>query len=303
MMRAGVLAMVLLGLSGVAAAQELKTIRHRVDKDDTLDLLAAEYYGSRDHAIFIMKVNDMTHKRPLKRGERLKIPISLEITTEVGDTWEGLAEKHLGDRRRAPFLAEFNKRSVRESVPAGETLTVPFHVTHTAEGPVTLKEIAAAYYRSSNRDSLLKEYNFLSTDRLEPGETVVVPIYHVVVQPSKLPKADSRSRELSDKRRQVQQHARDVLPDVQAAWKTGDYATVKRELTQIETDFLDADLAIDVGVLLGSAYVAFEDRDSAIAAFKKVLARAPGHALKPYDHSPKICKLWQEAGGAVEQAP
>jgi LysM repeat protein len=286
-----------------AAAQELKTIRHRVDKDDTLDLLAAEYYGSRDHSIFIMKVNDMTHKRPLVRGERLKIPISLQITTEVGDTWEGLAEKHLGDRRRAPFLAEFNKRSVNESVPAGEVLTVPFHVTHTADQPVTLREIAAAYYRAGNRENLLREYNFMTTDKLEVGQSVVIPIYHVTVQPSMLPKPDNQSRELSDKRRQVQKRARDVLPDAQAAWETGDYQTVKRQLTQIETDFLDVDLAISVGVLLGSAYVAFDDNDSAQAAFKKVLSRAPSHTLNPYQHSPKVRKIWQAAGGKVGSPP
>jgi LysM repeat protein len=282
-----------------AVAQELKTIRHRVEKDDTLDLLAAEYYGSRDHAIFIMKVNDMTHKRALKNGERLRIPISMQITTEVGDTWEGLAEKHLGDRRRAPFLAEFNKLSVADSVPAGEMLTIPFHVMHKAEGTETLRAIAAAYYRAANRDALLRDYNFLDDDRLVAGESIVIPIYHVQVQPSKLPKTDNRSRELSEKRREMQARAKELLPGVRHAWQEGDYATIKRELTQIETEYLDVDLATEVGLLLGSAYVAYDDIDSALAAFRKVLSRAPARVLDPYTYSPKICTAWKKAGGTV----
>lgn len=289
------------GLARPAAAQDAKQLTHRVKRSDTLELLAAEYYGSRRHAIFIMKANNLTHSRALRPGERLKIPISFSITTRVGDTLGGLAEEHLGDARRASFLADFNNLDANATIAAGQTLNIPFHVVHQAERKVTLRQIALAYFGAAKYQQLLREYNFLDRSTLNKGESLVVPIVHVRVPATKLPKPDDESSALAAKRSEQLDKARNALPAAGAAWGNGDYARVKRLLADIDTDYLDAPLAVAVGVLLGSAYVAFDDEDSAKAAFKKAIERKDDYQLPTYHYSPKIIEVWKQAGGSVRE--
>ena len=79
---------ILLLLVAPARAQDANdSITYRVKDGDTLSLIAAEYYGDRKKAIFIMVKNKIAHPRPLRNGERLKIPIPREITTSPNDTF------------------------------------------------------------------------------------------------------------------------------------------------------------------------------------------------------------------------
>lgn len=298
-MRAVLAALLICALSAPAFAQRRETITHRADKGDTLQLLAAEYYGDRRHAVFIMVANDLEHPRPLRPGERIKIPVTRDVTTAVGDTLESLAAEHLGNKERASFLAEFNGLSPDASIAAGQTITVPFHVTHTAAARETVKNIAAAYFGDSKRAEMLARYNFLDADALDKGESIVIPIFHVRVRESKLPPPDAESKARLGKRSEMQELAAGVIGDARAAWREGDYATAKRLLIQIDTDYLDTEQAIDVGLLLGSTYVAFDDVDSALATFSKILERFPGHEVSSFDVSPKIREVWKRAGGRV----
>src|SRR5687768_3965475 len=107
---------------------------HKVQRGDTLELLGAEYYGDRRHKIYIMIENGLDHGRDLKPGERLRIPVSSEVTAAVGDTLESLAAQHLGDERRAKYLAEFNGLAPDSSVAAGMSIAIPLRVTYRASG-------------------------------------------------------------------------------------------------------------------------------------------------------------------------
>ncbi len=300
-MRRAVSAVVLAAVVMVApwAHGDGDTIVHKVKTGDTLALLAAEYYGDRNHQIFIMVENGMEHPRELTAGEKLKIPASREITADVGDTFGSLAKEYLGDERRGPFLAQFNDLDPEESVAAGTVIQVPFQITHTAAATETLYSITAAYFGNTKNATLLRDYNFLDRNTLEAGEVIAVPIDHVRIRSSKLPPTDKQSQERSDKRRRMLEEAQVALPAARAAWREGEYGAIKRELIAIDPDFLDTQIAVDVGVLLGCAYVASGDADSAIAAFKRVLERQPKQMLDTYTYSPKIRDLWQRAGGQV----
>lgn len=278
-------------------------IEHRVKPGDTLLLLAAEYYGDRDHAVFIMVANHMDHPRPLKPGETIKIPVGRDVTTAAGDTFKSLAAANLGDERRAEFLAKYNGRSVDSSIAAGEEIHIPLRVTHTAAAKVTLSDLAATYLGDRKQAGFLKSYNFLDHDVLEKGETIIIPIQQVRVRQSKMPAPDVESAARSAKRREMLGLAQRLLPAARAAWRDGDYAAIREGLSRIDTDYLDREHATEIGLLLGSTYIAFNDTPSAIATFKKVLERWPDEKINRFDQSPKICAAWQQAGGQVDDNP
>jgi LysM repeat protein len=284
-------------LAATASAQTDTTLNYRVQKGDTLDILAAEFYADRNDAIFIMVENKMQHPRKLIPGERLRIPVTREIRTEKGDTFESLAQRYLGDAKRAPFLADFNHRSVEESLATGTELTIPFHVTHTAAGTETLASISAAYFGNSKHADELARYNGLDKTSIEKGESIEIPILTVRVRDAKLPPLDTESQARDKQRKEAIAQAQTALPIARTAWLQGDFARVKEALAQLadKTDFLDTDTAIEVDLLLGKAHVAFDDTPLAVAAFARVLARKPRYELSPYYDSPKVLEAWQKA--------
>jgi hypothetical protein len=289
-----------LGVLARGAEASNNTIVYRAKQGDTLQLIAAEYYGDRNKAIFIMVENKITHTKPLRPGERLRIPVSREITTSPEDTWQTMARAYLGDDRRAPFLADFNNMSHEESVPAGSVLHIPFTVTHRAEATETLGNISLAYFGEAKHADLLRRYNFLEKGSLERGETLIVPVFHVRLQASKLPPPDAEAKRRQALRRESANEAASAVPKAWQFWRAGDYADIEKLLLKIEVSFADPKHAVDVHLLLGLVHAAEGKADLAMDDFKKVRTLRPDHVLRRFDHSPKILEIWQKAGGKVE---
>ena len=286
-------------LAGAEPVQS-DTISYRVKLNDSLAMVASEFYGDRSKASFIMAENKIVHARPLRAGERLRIPIIREITTAPGDTFVALAGTLFGDPRRAGFLAEANGMAPDDSLAAGTALVVPFAVPHTAAGNEPLAAIAANYYGDAKLANVLRRYNALDKDALDKGETIAVPSYNVRIHPAKLAPLDAESKARRALRVESGNRAATALPVARHAWRIGDYPAVRAALVDLDTAFVELAPAIEIGVLLGSAHLAFDDNDNARAAFKRVLERKPGHALRTFDHSPKLLAVWTSAGGSVE---
>jgi LysM repeat protein len=287
-----------------ARAQDMTndTVIHRVKQGDSLELIAAEFYSDRTKAVFIMVENKMTHARPLRPGERLRIPVSREVTTAPGDTFESLAGAYLGSRRRGAFLADFNGISVDDSLPAGTVLTIPFTIVHTAATTESISDIAKAYFGDGKNTELVRRYNFLEKASIDKGETLIVPVYHVRLSAAKLPALDVESKARRDHRRLATARAARALPAARQAWMVGDFAGVKAQLAQLDPDldYLDTSDAVDIGVLLGAAHMAYDDEELALATFKRVIDRQAHCTLSRYLYSPKILAIWQKAGGETE---
>ncbi len=269
--------------------------QYRVRKGDTLELLAAEYYGNRVHKIYLMVENGLDHDRPLRPGERLRIPVSQRVTTAAGDTLAGLAESHLGSADRAKYLAEFNQLDLDTTLALGQEVIVPLHVRYRAKGNEALRDIALGLFADAKRAALLRDYNGLDTDTLRPGQVISVPVPKIEVQASKRrpPSADDDAR--SAKRSEMLSRAALALPKARMAWRSGDFSVVKHELTRLDLDYLDTSFAVEAGVLLGAVYIAYADMDSALAAFSKVLTRNPSLVLDKKKYSPKVRAVWQRA--------
>jgi LysM repeat protein len=301
-MKLAVLAAMAIGLP-VAHAQEANDqISYRVRPGDSLELIAAEVYGDRNKAPLIAMENKLTRPRPLRPGERLRLPINREVTTSPGDTLQSLAGNYLGNTRRAPLLAEFNGMSIDDSLPAGAPITIPISVVHTAVATEPLTEIARMYFGDAKQAEMLRRYNLLEKRTLERNESVTVPLYQIHVAAARLPSLDPASKARRDRRRDAIARIARALPAARQAWKIGDYAGVQAALGELEPDldFLDAGDAADAGVLLGAAQVAFDHDAQALALFKHVIERQPAYAMRRYDASPRIIAVWQRAGGQAQ---
>ncbi len=297
------LAMLLLvALCGAAFAQSTATQIYKVKPKDTLEVIAAEYYGDRTHATYIVAENKLKNGR-VQPYQRLRVPVTKEITTGKGQTFASLAETYLGDERRARFLAEYNALPIDDSLATGTAITIPFHVPHTAEATESLASIAARFYGDGKQAELLRQYNFVEGTAVEKGEQILIPVLTVRVRPAKLPALDV---EATDRRRQVAKIGAATaiaLPAARAAWLQGDFAHVKGQLEPFadQLEYMDSATAVAVGLLLGKAYLAFDSTQDAIAAFKQVRERKKSQKLTAYSDSPKVLEAWKQAGGAVTE--
>lgn len=268
--------------------------RYKVRKGDTLELIAAEYYGNRVHKIYIMVENGLDHDKPLKRGQRLRIPVSERITTEPGDTLASLADVHLGNASRVAYLAEFNNMKPTSTLAVGQELTIPMRVNYRANGSEKLRDIALSLFADARQADLLRDYNGLDSDELSPGQIISVPVPKVQIQASKFRPPDAEASARATERRTMMERAQRALPRARNAWRSGDFARVKQELTRLEVDYLDTELATEAGLLLGAAYIAFDDVDSALATFSKVARRNGEVVLDPKEYSPKVTEVWKK---------
>ena len=289
-------------LVSTASAQPTATQSYKVKSKDTLAVIAAEYYGDRSHAKFIVAENKLKNGR-VQPYSRLRIPVTKEITTGKGVTFAALAETYLGDERRAPFLADYNQLPVDESLATGTAITIPFHLLHTADSTESLASIAQRFYGDSKQADLIKRYNFLESGSIEKGDHVLVPVLDVRVRSSKLPPLDTAAK---DRRRQVAKIAEATsvaLPAARAAWLQGDFAHVRSLLEPFadQLEYMDSKTAIAVGLLLGKAHLAFDNTEGAIAAFTQIRERKKDHELTRYAESPKVIDAWKQAGGLVAE--
>lgn len=303
MIRIVVAIAIVLGSGTRGHAQEAAdTQSYRVRQGDTLELVAAEFYGDRNDALFVMVENKLQRARALRPGERLKIPVTREITTAKGDTFELLAGTYLGDARRATVLADFNNMAADDTIATGTTLTIPFHVTHVALATETLASISTLYFGDAKHAELLQSYNNLDKSWIEKGESLVVPVLHVRVRAQKLPPPDAESKARREQQHAVATAVAIALPLARTAWLEGDFATVRATLGPLgeKIDYLDTPSVVEVGVLFGRALVAFDDTAGAVTAFTHVLDRDARYELSRYVDSPKVLAAWKKAGGHVE---
>lgn len=287
--------LIIAALAGIASAQpDGATLPYRVQKGDSLDLIAAEFYGNRDDAALIAAENKITKPRKLNPGERLRIPVTREIRTEKGDMFETLAAKYLGNASRAAFLAEFNHHSVEDSLATGSEIEIPIHITHTAQAPESLAAISTTYFGTPKHADELAKYNALDKNSLDKGESIEVP---VVTRSTKMSPLDAEAQARDKTRKDAVAEAATALPAARSAWLAGDFDRVRRALAPLadRTEYLDTDAAVEVDLLLGKAHVAFGETPDAVAAFSRVLGRRPRFELSPYHDSPKVLEAWQKA--------
>jgi len=293
---------IVIALGGIAWSQpDSETASYRIRKTDTLDLIAAEFYGDRGHQLLIVEENRLQKAHGLVPGDRLRIPVTREITTVKGDTFESVAAAQLGDARRAQLLADFNGATGDPTavLATGTVIVVPIHVTHTAASSESIAQVAAAFLGDAKQADLLRRYNFTDKTQLDKGESIVVPVVNVRVRPTKLAAPDAEAKQRAAAQRKATADAAIALPRARAAWLAGDFAGVKTAFENLDLQYLDSATAAEAWMLLGKALLADDDVDRAVESFTAVLARRPHQVLSAYADSPKVIAAWKRAGGHV----
>jgi LysM repeat protein len=297
-----------------AATAQAKVALYTAKNGDTAESIAAEYYGNRSLAPFIVEANGL-HDDKLKPGSKVRIPTAYKYRVHKGDTLEGLAQKFLDDKRRAPFLATFSGLGKVDKLREGQELLIPFQHVHTAQAPESLQSVARSFYGDAAKAKLLGDYNFRSAPMLAKGEKLLVPIAHIRIrsvrlEPSKskesagvAPKAPvptAAAKEAEQREAELAARVAQQLTQVESKYKNGSYQDVPSALDKMltEEDPSEAQLA-EIFRLKAFAYVALGLDELAVQAFREVLARKPDEKFDEATVSPKIRAAFDRA----KQAP
>lgn len=322
-MRARTLAAVLVlwgALLSGTPARGNRYVTYVVRPNDTPESIAAEYYGNRARAQFITEFNSLPPGARLKAGQLLRVPTSYKYRLNQGETLLDLAQRLLGDRRRAPLLAQLSGLLPSDKIGPGTEIQLPFHFVHIVKPHETLASIARTYYGDPTQAKLIAMYNFRKSANQPPvpGERLVVPIIHVRVRAVRLPPGPHRSArsrppplqmpvtttepsfpDAEYQRKMDAELAEKVKSRVRSAeraYQEGKYTEVPAALIKLltEVDPSEAQL-IEIYRLLAFAYVALGETELAVKALREVLDRQPDFQLDPVQTSPKILAALERA--------
>jgi LysM repeat protein len=293
-------------LTLAAPVRANRYVTYVVRPTDTAESIAAEFYGNRARAYFITEFNGLPRGARLKPGQTIRIPTSYRYRLNAGEALPDVAQRLVGDRRRAPLLLELSDLRPTDRIGPGTEIQLPFHFVHTTRPGETLTSIAKAYYGDPAQARLLALYNFRKgiNQAPLPGERLVIPITHVRVRAVRLPNPRPQRRlppqVVSPKvpesepdpqklEAELAAQVRSRVRDAERAYNEGNYTDVPAALIKLltEVDPSEAQL-VEIYRLLAFAYVALGETELAVKALREVLDRQPDFQFDPVQTSPKI---------------
>ena len=286
-----ILAVVLLMVAAPAQAQR---VMHRVRFGDTLAKISLAYYGDARHSTILRVANGFGPGRKLQPGERIRVPTTYVHTVRRATTIQTLARKLLGDSRRWPALAHFNKLKRHGRIRAKTTVVVPFTLEHLITSGETLVDLAKRYYGVERLAGLIALFNSTSNPNPKAGKRIMVPIGTVTITRRKMDRL-IRARLLGLSPAQ-DTRANEALQESNAMLRRGEYWAVPLRVVRLlaQGQVSEGHLA-EAYKLLAIAYVAVNRTELARAAFHEVLLRRPGTTLDSITTSPKVIRVLMEA--------
>jgi nucleoid-associated protein YgaU len=122
-------------LAALVAPRPAAAFPHVLAPGETLAKVAERVYGRVELEQVLVAANglDLPGAGPTLPGMRLEVPAVSYHRASSGDTWEDLAARLLGDRRRADILARANDALVWVQPAPGRELVVPYNLRYVVK--------------------------------------------------------------------------------------------------------------------------------------------------------------------------
>jgi LysM repeat protein len=284
--------------SAPAHAQEQAYV-HIVRPGETLSSIAQAYYGDPRRDQVLVRENALGEGEP-PTGTRLLIPTVRHHRVTAGESWRSIAEHYYGDPNRAVALLKANHAKANGQLEEGTQLLIPHPLRYLARSSESLSNLAEQFYGTRDEVRLLRAFNASAHSRVSRGQTVLIPIYDLVlsraglerVQLSIGPKTGSDGEET---RRVQAEIARDI-PRVHEAVQAGQFVEALALGNQLlGRGLLTGNQEISIQRELATAYVALARDDLAIRAFSRALEKQPDLELDSVRTSPRVLAALEAA--------
>lgn len=152
-------------------------LTHTVQPGETLGAIALRYYREARHFPLLVAANRLDPRSALRAGQVLRIPIGEPYEVRPGDSVYSIAERELGDSRRAWAVLELNDLREPDRLLPGQTVWLPLRAGHEVRRGETLATIAERYYGSPTFAARIARYNFLPDGETPPeGTRLEIPV-------------------------------------------------------------------------------------------------------------------------------
>jgi len=275
---------------------------HVARAGETLDVLATLYYGSARFSMIIRAANGFMHPDDgrLLQGERVEIPEVIYHEASDGETWDDLAQRHLGAPERGRYLAEMNGAEAGEALVTGRIVKIPYQLLYVLAPDESIRTVAKTYLDERFSVQWLQAYNFRKKKKWKRGDALLVPLTNVefTAEQKRLVDEARKEGQPTGEDRQAQVDAVERIAAMRDAFVTGRYV----EVVAVGQHLLGAAVLtspqkIGVYQYLAFAHVAFGQREEALEAFGLALEIQPEMELSPITTSPKILEVFREAQG------
>lgn len=273
-------------------------VTHVYQRGETLAAIADRYYGNPSMEPVIGAANFLyVQSAPsLAQGVHLTIPSVTYETVRAGETWERLAQRHLGLRSRGPYLARINRGQFNISPSPGTVIRIPYLLRWVVSSDEPLFELARRFYGDRTQVQFILAFNGMSSQRVARGQVLLLPLADVVLRDPAQGGADPAVVATHAEQRGVERE----LPTLQRYIDRGLYAeAVGLGARLAAASNLATAQRVSVHRLLAEAYTALDRRDLATDALRVVVATDPSYRIDVDTTSPRVMEAWIAARGSA----
>lgn len=295
-------------VAGTAA--DARSFPYVVKKGESLADIATRFYGRVELERVLVPANalDVAPGAAIVPGVRLEIPAVAHHVAEKGDTWESLADRYLGGRRRAEALAVANGTWPWLPPELGREVKIPFNLRYVVKRGDSTPSIAYRFLEKRDDAYLLDRYNDLGGEAVEPGDVLLVPLGDLELTDEGRRAAREglayTETEGGGDDRDAQDAATTALPALEKAVYDGEYVTAIANGSALLGSGKLTDVAIArIERQLVEAYVALGEESLAEDACRAYRKADPDAELDPVMLSPKILRACTAAWIATPSAP
>lgn len=273
-------------------------------RGETLATLSLRFYGRVDREKILVTANGVEESVALIPGMRLEIPTVTYYRVAQGETWERLAERHLGDPKRAEALALANETMPWLPVETGREIVIPYVLRVVARPGDSTPSLAYSYLGHRDDAYVVDRFNSLKGRPLKSGDVLLLPVTDLALTDEGADAAKEalalQAGEIAGDARDAQLRAEAEIPFLAQDVREGRWvAAVARGNQLLGAGPLADSQAARLNRSLLEAYVALEEHELARAACEDWRRADPDTPLDPIELSPKVLRACAGVSGGV----